>query len=302
MMRTLSSPLEEPTRPTKLHRWLPALITSARLNHPKHHIQLGGVPEVRIPAVQTALALAIHHVIANATEATPVGRPIQVTASTSLMEASDLRGWDASPGSFVHIQIEDAGEGMDESTMDSMLRVFQSSRHPGRGLGLPLALSIIRQHRGRVLIESAPDVGTVVTLSLPLLAPSVRQPLSIITADKPTPAVTAKTLLVADDTSAVLRATTRLLQRAGYQIVAASSGTEALAHFTAEPDRFDAVLLDANMPGYGGVHLAELLTEQRPNLAVLLVTGQPPANCPWPVLEKPYRPGQLLTLLQTLFR
>ncbi|MFT4978814.1 MAG: two-component system cell cycle sensor histidine kinase/response regulator CckA [Myxococcota bacterium] len=304
-LRLLSSPLEESPRQMSISRWLTAQLAGQRSHHPEREITQAIINDAHISASPSALGIALREAIRNAAEATEARGRIHITVDISLLSASDLAGWPSAPGQYVHIRIEDSGEGMDEEALETSLHLFQSQRHPSRGVGLATIFSIARQHSGRVFIESAPGTGTALTMSLPLETATAQRRAELIV----TPAsrsgqvspTSTKTLLVADDTPAILRATSRLLVRAGYTVVSVGDGTQALATFQAEPDRFSAVLIDDKMPGPSGITLARMLTELRSDLPVLLVTGHPQQqSCPFPVLDKPYRPSQLLDLLETI--
>lgn len=299
-LRSLSAPIEEPFVRMELNQWLNTLITGARKRYPQHVIRLGDTPQISIHAASNVLTSAMHAILQNATDACTQSDIITVYASLSTLNAGDLVGWEATPGPFVHLHIEDTGHGIATQHANEYLRLYKGT-HPGRGTGLPLAISMIRQHHGRLQLSTADRAGTAVTLSLPIKPPSVQK--------KKRKGFTARrtggqsqTLLIADDTPAVLRATARLLQREGYKVVSASNGDEVLSLFAESPHQFDAALLDGNLSGMGGIALAGKLTTDRPDLPVLLLAGAPlPVDCIWPILDKPYRPRQLLSMLRTLF-
>lgn len=294
------------TQPLDTSRWLSDVLSRARRAYPDRHITAEDQGGAFIPANVEALDLALDAALQNAAEATQPAERIHLSASVCTLEADVLAGWPASPGQFWQLRISDTGAGIAPDRIESVLEVFESSHNPHRGMGLPTILTIARQHGGHATIESAPGAGTVLTLSLPLRAPGAARPSA---APRPASASLparggdqqSATLLLADDNLGVLSVTSKTLQRAGYTVDEAKDGDEAMELFLAAPDRYDAVLLDDRMPFRSGMALATAMRAARPQLRVLLVTGgAAPFSCPFPVLNKPYRPTQLLSAVQSL--
>jgi len=118
----------------------------------------------------------------------------------------------------------------------------------------------------------------------------------------PPPVAPRPTVLVADDESILHRLLTRVLRRAGFEVVTATDGESAVARLAEQPDRFVAVVLDATLPPRGGEPALRALWEHRENLGVVLISGAAPdaalralvAERGGEFLAKPFAPGALL--------
>ncbi|MEW6282288.1 MAG: response regulator [Candidatus Eremiobacterota bacterium] len=106
------------------------------------------------------------------------------------------------------------------------------------------------------------------------------------------------TVLLVDDDAAVRRVTRRLLERAGYAVVEAESGEQALGRFAS--GGIDLVLTDLDMPGLGGVELIRSLLRRCPGLGFVIYSGSPDQDLPpgWRFVAKPYAAEELLDRLR----
>jgi len=177
-------------------------------------------------------------------------------------------------GRFVHLNVSDTGQGMDEETRARAFEPFFTTKPVGAGTGLGLSTSygIVRQTGGSITLESAPGRGTRVEISLPTstarLTPSAR-----VDRAAATPAGRDATILLVEDDASVRRLLAILLESAGYRVTAAADGAEALEIVSASPRRFDILLSDYVMPGQSGLELCNALRERWPDLRVVLMTG-----------------------------
>ncbi|MEX2205723.1 MAG: PAS domain S-box protein [Myxococcota bacterium] len=178
------------------------------------------------------------------------------------------------PSRFVHLNVSDTGQGMDEETRARAFEPFFTTKPSGEGTGLGLSTSygIVRQTGGSISLHSEPGRGTRVEINLPACAarpsPARRH--------ERVPAASsgreASILLVEDDAS-VRRLLAILLESAGYRVTAAADAAEALAIVSESQRRFDLLLSDYVMPGQSGLELANTLRASLPELRVVLMTG-----------------------------
>jgi CheY-like chemotaxis protein len=111
-------------------------------------------------------------------------------------------------------------------------------------------------------------------------------------------------ILVVDDNQPVRLLLHKILERAGFRVLEASNGSEALALFQANPSQVELLLTDLNMPGRNGVELATEIRRERPNLPVVFISAEPgefeamskPSGCV--SMSKPFRIGELLDCVQ----
>ena len=179
-------------------------------------------------------------------------------AGTSLFEIS--------PGDYVCLEVADQGVGMDEPTMARIFDPFFSTKFTGRGLGLSAALGIVRGHKGSLTVESEPGQGTTFRIYLPALRSEPAQPSTA-------PERGFGTVLVVDDEEIVRSTAAQIIQAAGFKVLTASDGAEALAEFDRTQGRIDLTILDLNMPGMSGESAFERIRKQWPEARVVISSG-----------------------------
>ncbi|NOZ79437.1 MAG: PAS domain S-box protein [Acidobacteria bacterium] len=242
---------------------------------------------------QVLLNLAI-----NARDAMPGGG--RLTIATGLKPAA---GDAASPR--VWLQVRDTGCGMDEATRKRIFEPFFTTKERGRGTGLGLATvyGIVQRHGATIDVESEDGAGSTFTIWLPAAAGAV----SVEPSGDHAPVTGgAETLLVAEDDPAVRDVVVGVLQEAGYSVLVACDGVEAVDLFTGHAREVDLVVLDAMMPRMDGVEALARMREIRPGLPALFSSGYSgqalgrsyplPSNVA--VLQKPYSTATLLSTIR----
>jgi len=242
------------------------------------------------------LELAILNLCVNARDAMPVGGAIRITANN----VSEV-GEDGGFANFVRLSVEDKGCGMSPEVQSHVFEPFFTTKDVGKGsgLGLPQVYGFVQQSGGRLTLDSRVGVGTVVTLLLPR---SLQQP--VAAADTSSgPADPGKALgrghvLLVEDDVEVAALTREMLSELGFTIVHAASSTAALGAL-ADARSIDIVLSDVMLPGVmGGLELAREIRRRRPELPIVLTTGNPEATSgagggEFAVLVKPYSLDEL---------
>jgi PAS domain S-box-containing protein len=176
------------------------------------------------------------------------------------------------PGRHARISVTDTGKGMDAATLERIFEPFFTTKGPGQGTGLGLSVvhGIMRLHQGTITVQSAPGSGTRFDLYFPTVTPAT-QPR--FTPPSQLAHGSGQHVLYLDDEEQLVFLTTRVLQRSGYRVSGFSRPSEALAAFRAQPDQFDLVVTDYNMPGMSGLQVASELLKLRPDLPVVLASG-----------------------------
>jgi CheY-like chemotaxis protein len=209
------------------------------------------------------------------------------------------------PGSVrraVSLAVKDNGCGMDAETRARLFEPFFTTKKPGEGTGLGLATvqRIVSESGGMIEVESEPGRGTCIEVFLPaieasimgssvmgssVMGSSITQSAIAVSANQASPPVETprarelafetshKTILLVDDHAAARKSMQRFLLDAGYRILAAHSGKEALKVFAEHSAEVDLLIADIMMPGMNGRELAETLVGQKPGLRVLLISG-----------------------------
>ena len=174
------------------------------------------------------------------------------------------------PGEYVKLWVSDTGAGMAATTCAKMFDPFFTTKSTGRGLGLAAVQGIVRRHGGAIYLEGGHGEGT----KFSVLLPRVAEPELVETAvaDEKTGSGGAK-ILVVDDEAAVRDVFSAMLESAGYTVLRARDGQEALEIFRRKGNDIDCVLLDLSMPKLDGDEVFQELQKIRSDVRVILSSG-----------------------------
>jgi two-component system, cell cycle sensor histidine kinase and response regulator CckA len=212
----------------------------------------------------------------NARDAMPEGgRLVIQTENAILDEEWSSTHLEAKPGHYVLLTVSDTGSGMSKETQAHIFDPFFTTKRPGEGTGLGLAMvyGIVKQHDGFISCYSEPSKGTVFRLYFPSLAYD-EATWEIV--QVPTPKGGSETILLVDDEESIRDLGSRILTGAGYEVVTASNGMEALEIYKRRAQQVAVVILDLIMPEMGGKQCLENLTGINPNIKVVIATGYSP--------------------------
>jgi two-component system NtrC family sensor kinase len=209
----------------------------------------------------------------NARDAMQSGGTLFIRTEVAELEAesSGLHGV-GTAGSYVVLEVSDTGMGMDEQTKERIFDPFFTTKEVGRGTGLGLAIvyGIIKQHGGQITVHSEPGKGTTFKIYFPLeKRPGEEQPgRSLLHIAGGT-----ETVLLAEDNAHVRDVLQLVLQEAGYRVVTADDGEDAVRKFRENAGEVKLCLLDVIMPKKNGKDsLAEIRTI-RPDMPVIFMSG-----------------------------
>ncbi len=209
----------------------------------------------------------------NARDAMPNGGRLTLTTGEATITPAfaEANPW-ARPGHFVVLTVADSGAGMSAEVRARIFEPFFSTKglEHGTGLGLAVVYGIVEQHGGFIRVDSAPGEGTTFRIYLPVSA-AAEAP---VAEDAPAAVHGGnETVLLADDTDAVRDVTRRMLEGAGYRVLDAADGHDALATFERAPGAVDLVVLDAVMPGLNGPEVFARMRALRPDLPAIFLSG-----------------------------
>jgi PAS domain S-box-containing protein len=242
-------------------------------------VQLECVPAPRPAAVRAdrgQLEQVVVNLVANARDAMPRGGRLTIEVGhVELDEERAQRHPGARSGPHVRLLVADSGCGMDADTLAHVFEPFFTTKERGKGTGLGLATvyGIVEQSGGHVIVASQPGVGSTFCVYFPASAEDVAEPET-----EPLPAAAqggTETVLLAEDEEAVRTTAREALESAGYRVMEARDGLEALEIASAFPGDIHLLVSDVVMPRMGGGELASRLETARPETRVLFVSGYP---------------------------
>ena len=164
------------------------------------------------------------------------------------------------PGRFARLSVSDSGAGIAPAIRERIFEPFFSTKSPGEGTGLGLAVvhGIVQAHHGAIEVQSEPGQGTTFHVYLPAAQPAGQAP---------------RHVLFLDDSEALVFAMVRMLSRHGYRVSGHTMAEQALEAVRAAPQAYDLVVSDGVMPGLSGLDVAQALSRIRPDLPVVILSG-----------------------------
>ena len=259
--------------------------------------------------VVDALAAGLPHVFADGHQVQQVLLNLVINAEQAMVSSHGrgtlvVRTWHDAQQESIILEINDDGPGIPDDLQPKIFDPFFTTKEVGKGtgLGLTVAYAIVQEHGGRIRLESQPNRGASFYVELPLSGAKLPPaPVRRTNFDAPE-AIVGASVLVVEDEAHLASAVVDALTDAGYVVVHAKDGEEALA--TIDTQMFDAVICDLKMPRVDGKTFYRTLEAAAPGLArrVIFVTGDvagteaeqflDESGCRW--LAKPFRLGDLL--------
>jgi two-component system cell cycle sensor histidine kinase/response regulator CckA len=215
---------------------------------------------------------------------------------------------DLAPGWYVELVVSDTGVGMPPEVVDHAFDPFFTTKTSGEGTGLGLATvyGVVIAAGGTISLYSEPGHGTVLRMLFPALD-DADMPASPSETAPPPRVAGEHTVLVVEDQAPLQAITARILTRAGYRVLTAASGPEALGMADATTGRIDVLLTDVIMPEMLGQVVAQRMKRNRPDLKVIFTSGfarpaleQGRGVLDGPLLQKPVPAADLLTQIAAI--
>jgi two-component system, cell cycle sensor histidine kinase and response regulator CckA len=240
----------------------------------------------------------------NARDAMPNGGTLTVASSIVDLDQQAVAFLpDVTAGRYACVIVGDTGAGMNAEVKSHVFEPFFSTkgRTEGTGLGLASVYGIVKQAGGHVGVESESGCGSTFFVYLPIT--EERPVAELHTLVSPGTATGARIALVEDE-EPVRRLVSRILDHAGYEVLAFPSGDKVLEG----DERYDLLLTDVVMPGITGVELANRMANKQPDLKVLLMSGHAEevvfsnqgVNADRALLLKPFGKEELLAKVREL--
>jgi hypothetical protein len=244
----------------------------------------------------------------NARDAMPDGGNLTIeTLNVHIMSPSTGTPPDIRSGWYRRLRVSDTGCGMSSGVKSRIFEPFFTTKDVGKGTGLGLATvySIVKRCEGYIHVDSELDRGTTFTLYFPAISESVSQPAALMASHLRRG---TETILLVEDEEAVRALARHILTNCGYIVLEAEHGAQALEVAAQYAGRIDLLVTDVVMPRMGGYALVNCLTQDRPGIKVLCMSGydenlliSPVADGrPFTLLKKPFSMEALTTTVREL--
>jgi len=244
----------------------------------------------------------ILNMVVNARDAMPRGGRLEIATSDVEVAADDSTP-SPQPGPYVLLTVCDTGIGMDAETQSRVFEPFFTTKERGQGTGLGLATAygIVRQTGGDIQVTSAPGKGTTFRIFVPRVPDAV----SSARVSGRYMIGGTETILLVEDEPLVREAARTVLAGAGFGVLVARDGVDALRFCKEHEGTIDALVTDVVMPGMSGPELARLAAESRPKMRILFMSGHTDdavvrhgAGDAIAFLNKPFSPDALVRKLR----
>lgn len=272
------------------------------------HIQLEFRPQPGLPAVHAdrgMLEQVLMNLCVNARDAMPDGGNLQIkTILKRFDEPVSLGPGPDVLGTYVLMQVHDNGIGMDEETVKRVFEPFFTTKDVGQGTGLGLAMvyGIVKQHGGYIYCHTEEGEGTRFDIYMPAIEDAIEQDDSVTAQGD---MFGHETILLAEDEEMVRTVAAEMLESAGYQVLLARDGEEAVRIFQANQHHIQLVVLDVLMPNMTGVRAWQRMKDLGAEVPVLFISGyseerirQELPDNERQVIQKPFDRTVLLTAVK----
>jgi two-component system, cell cycle sensor histidine kinase and response regulator CckA len=214
------------------------------------------------------------NLVVNARDAMPEGGKLTIETQNVVLDESYSNDHpDTDTGEYVMLAVSDTGIGMDKETLSHLFEPFFTTKPKGSGTGLGLSTcyGIVKQNNGGIWVYSEPGKGTTVKVYFPKIEDINPQQENVYSHE--TILEGTETVLVAEDDAGIRTMITRHLTAAGYRVLSASNGDEALSLVNKTGESIHLLITDVIMPLMGGKALADRLTVIYPGLRILFMSG-----------------------------
>ncbi len=227
----------------------------------------------RVKADTTQLQQVLLNLCVNARDAMPGGGVLTIETQAISFDAENQ----AHPAAllacpYVLLSVSDTGHGMDAETQRQIFDPFFTTKEVGKGTGLGLATvyGIMKQHGGEILVESAPERGTVFKLYLPEIKSDRKEMAGSV--EEGARAGQGEVILVVEDEQIVRELACRMLKSMGYEVIEVPD-PELCLEIARSSKQIDLLLTDVIMPGLNGRQVYEQVKSVRPDIKVVFMSG-----------------------------
>ncbi len=260
----------------------------------------------KICADSTQVSQILINLVINARDAMPAGGIITIETSMETLDEKRIKIFEnLTPGEYAVVSVSDTGIGMTKEVQKEIFDPFFTTKEKGKGTGLGLStvFGIVKQHKGNILVYSEIGKGSTFKIYLPYLEnEELIQDTEIEIKDLRG----TESILIVDDNSTPQKVASQTLKSQGYIIYNASSGEDALELFENKDFNVDLVITDIVMPGIDGNDLADRLSEIRPGIKIVLMSGysnmaeDSDKKNGYDFIQKPFTPNFLMNYVRKI--
>ena len=241
-------------------------------------IELVMVPAAGLDAVRAdagQIEQVIMNLAVNARDAMPSGGKLTIETSNVTLDEDHARFHPPlTAGNYVMLAISDTGAGMDSETQSRIFEPFFTTKGPkGTGLGLSTVYGIVKQSGGYIWVSSEQGKGTTFRIFLPRVAELASAEQVATPAESVATEPGTETILLVEDEANLRYLARQFLEKLGYRVIDAADGAVAMQIAVAHEGVIHLLLTDVIMPGMNGRELAQRISEIRPNVKVLYMSG-----------------------------
>ncbi len=217
---------------------------------------------------------ALVNLCLNARDAMPTGGNLELLVSCrEFVQTDKLEFPESFPGKYVAIRVRDSGKGIDSEQLNNIFEPFFTTKDIGKGTGLGLATvyAIVSRHHGFINVKSEKNVGSAFEIFLPVVEKVAEFAKYSQTAEDDKSV--GETVLLAEDQEMVRDFATRVLRKAGYNVIQAHDGVDAVEKFKEHQNQIKILVFDVMMPNLNGRDAYEQIKRIKPDIPVLFCSG-----------------------------
>ncbi len=229
--------------------------------------------DLTVMADATQIDQVLLNLAGNARDAMPGGGSLTISTGRTEMDNVFIRSHGyGRAGQYAVITVSDTGSGIDTETQERIFEPFFTTKEVGKGTGLGLAMAygIIKQHNGYISVDSEPGGGTTFRIYLPLVrseaGEKTAEDLSVMRKG-------TETILLVEDNAEARGAAHVTLERAGYRVLEAVDGEDALQTFMEHKDDIHLLILDVVMPKKNGKEVSGAVWKIKPDVRIIFTSG-----------------------------
>ena len=260
----------------------------------------------KVSADSTQISQILINLVINARDAMPDGGVITIETSMETLDEKYIKNFEnLSAGEYAVVSVSDTGIGMTKEVQKEIFDPFFTTKEKGKGTGLGLStvFGIVKQHKGNILVYSEIGKGSTFKIYLPCLEnEEMMHDAEIEMKDLHG----TESILIVDDNPTPQKVASETLKSQGYIVYNASSGEEALELFENKDFNVDLVISDVVMSGIDGNELADRLSEIRPGIKIILMSGysnmavETDKKTGYDFIQKPFTPNYIMNYVRKI--